>query len=86
MLIKPFCNEKVEKLGKQETFLAITTIFSVVGAFYGTALTVEYQCKKWWVFDCKNIVIKCLIILVVSLILLLLFCILILTYRDYLYR
>ena len=49
----------IKNLGIRATFIEIAYIFGSLGAFWGTALTIEYNCKIWW--D-SNIKIKALML------------------------
>ena len=41
-------NENKEELGLNITFMDITYIFSIIGAFWGACLTIEHSPGEWW--------------------------------------
>jgi len=43
------CSQKeIETLGMKSTFLNLPYIFSMIGAFWGACLTIEYNPGEWW--------------------------------------
>lgn len=43
------CSQKeIETLGMKGTFLNLPYIFSMIGAFWGACLTIEYNPGEWW--------------------------------------
>jgi hypothetical protein len=66
LMLKKNCSpSEVAHAGLKSTFDDISYLFGVMGAYWGTSLTVEKNCGQWWGMGWKNLLLKisCLIVI-----------------------
>ncbi len=64
---------EITHLGIKSTFLDVTYIYGILGAYWGASFTVENQIGEWWVSSVPNLLIKILITTTIGALFLLLF-------------
>ena len=65
--IEDCSDENFEVFGIKKSFMDISYIFGITGAFWGAAFTVEHNIGKWWGINKKKIIaLKLLIIIIVN--------------------
>jgi hypothetical protein len=64
---------EISHLGIKSTFLDITYIYGILGAYWGASFTVENNIGEWWVNSVWNLLIKVLITTTIGAVFLLIF-------------